>query len=81
MFVCCRSEAKMEQGNGDFIPKQCRAVMKYVHRKENSAKKIYDDMSVILGSKRPSYSTVENSVAGFRTEHLKTKNVLGDQLK
>jgi transposase len=28
------------------------------------------DMSVTLGDKRPSYSTVKNSVARFRTGHL-----------
>jgi hypothetical protein len=30
------------------------------------------DMSVTLGDKRPSYSTVKNWVAGFRTGHLST---------
>jgi hypothetical protein len=38
--------------------------------KRNSAKKIYDDMSVTLGEKRPSYSTVRSWVAGFRTGNL-----------
>jgi transposase len=42
--------------------------------KGNSAKKIYDDMSVTLGDKRPSYSTVKNWVARFRTGHLSTED-------
>jgi transposase len=31
-------------------------------------------MSVTLGDKRPSYSTVKNSVAWFRTGHLSTED-------
>jgi hypothetical protein len=50
----------MVQNNGDFIAKECRAVMKYLFLKGNSAKKkIYDDMSVTLDDKRPSYSSVK----------------------
>jgi hypothetical protein len=44
----------MAQNNGDFIAKGCRAVMKYLFLKGNSAKKIYNDMPVTLGDKRPS---------------------------
>jgi transposase len=65
---------KMAQNNGDFTAKECRAVMKYLFLKGNSAKNIYDDMSVTLGDKRPSYSTVENWVAGFRTGQLSTED-------
>jgi transposase len=34
----------------------------------------YNDMSVTLRDKRPSYSTIKNWVAGFRTGHLSTEN-------
>jgi hypothetical protein len=33
------SEARMEQNNGDFSVKECRAVMKYLFLKGNLAKK------------------------------------------
>jgi transposase len=36
--------------------------------------KIYDNMSVTLRDKRPSYSTVTNWVARFRTGHLSTED-------
>jgi transposase len=65
---------KIGQNNGDFTAKEWRAVMKYLFLKENSAKKIYDDMSVTLGDKRPAYSTVKNWVARFRTGHLSTED-------
>jgi hypothetical protein len=57
--------------------------MKYLFLKGSLAKKNYDDMSVTLGDNCPSYHTVKNWVARFRTGHLsmKMKNVLGDQLK
>jgi hypothetical protein len=64
----------MAQNNGDFTAKECRAVMKYLFLKGNSAKNIYDDMSVTLGDKRPSYSMVKNCVVGFRTGHLSTED-------
>jgi hypothetical protein len=44
----------MAQANGYFIAKEWRAVMKYLFLKGNSAKEIYDDMSVTLGDKRSS---------------------------
>jgi transposase len=72
--VFCRSEVKMVQNTGDFTAKVWRAVMKYVFLKGNSIKKNYDDMSVTLGDKRPSYSTVENWVARNRTRHLSTED-------
>jgi hypothetical protein len=50
----------MVQNNGDFTAKGWQAVMKYLFLKRNLAKKIYDDMSITLGDKRPSYSTVKN---------------------
>jgi hypothetical protein len=37
-------------------------------------KKNYDDMSVALGDKRPSYSTVKSCPAGFRTGHINTED-------
>jgi transposase len=64
----------MVQSNGDFTAKECQAVMKYVFLKGNSAKKIYDDMSTTLGDKRPSYSTVKNWVARFRSRHLNSED-------
>jgi transposase len=48
--------------------------MKYLFLKGNSAKKIYDDMLVTLDDTRPSYSTVKNWVARFRTGHLSTED-------
>jgi hypothetical protein len=40
--------------------------------------KVFDDMSVTLGDKRPSYSTAKNWIASFRTGYLSTEyeNVL-----
>jgi hypothetical protein len=35
---------------------------------------MYDDMSVTLGDKHPSYSTVKNCVARLRTGHQSTEN-------
>jgi transposase len=34
---------------------------------------MYDDMWVISGDKRPSYSTAKNWAAGFRAGHLSTE--------
>jgi transposase len=42
--------------------------------KRNSTKIIYDDMSVTLGDKCPSYSTVKNWVARFSTGQLSTED-------
>jgi hypothetical protein len=47
--------------------------MKYLFLKGNSARKIYNDMSVTLGDKSPSCCTVKNWVAGFRGGHLSTE--------
>jgi hypothetical protein len=38
----CRFEVKMEKKNGDFNAKECRAMIKNLFPKGNSAKKIYD---------------------------------------
>jgi hypothetical protein len=46
--------------------------MQYLFLKGNRAKRIYDDISVTLGDKRPSCCTVKNWVAGFRTGNLST---------
>jgi hypothetical protein len=48
--------------------------MKYLFLKGNSAKIIYDDMSVTLGDKCPSYPTVKNWVTWFRTGHFSTED-------
>jgi transposase len=47
--------------------------MKYLILNRNSAKRFYNDMLVILGDKCPSYSSVKNWVARFRTGHLSTE--------
>jgi transposase len=47
--------------------------MKYLFLKGDSAKKNVLDMSVKLSDKRPSYSTVMNWVAWFRTGYLSTE--------
>jgi hypothetical protein len=64
----------MSQNNGDFTAKEFREFIKYLSLKGNSAKKNYNDMSVTLGDKRPSYSGVKNWVARFRTRHLSTED-------
>jgi transposase len=64
----------MGQNNGDFTAKECRAVMKYIFLTGNSAKQIYDGMSVTLGDKCSSYSTVKNWVDRFRTGHLSAED-------
>jgi hypothetical protein len=48
--------------------------MKCLFLKENSAKRTYDDLSVTLRDNRPSYSTVKNWVAWFKTGHLSTED-------
>jgi hypothetical protein len=61
--------------NRDFNAKECQVVMKYLfRRRELGQKKNYDDMLVTLGDKHPSYSTVKNWVARFRTECLSTED-------
>jgi transposase len=64
----------MAQNSEDFTAKECPAVMKYLFLKENSAKQIYDGMSVTLSDKCPSYSTVKNWVARLRAGHLSTED-------
>jgi transposase len=49
-------------------------VITYIFPKRNSAKRIYNDISVKLGDKRPSYYTVRNWVARFKTGHLSTED-------
>jgi hypothetical protein len=63
----------MVQNNGYFTAIECQVVMEYLFLKANSAKIIYDDMSVTLGDKCPSYSTVKNWVVRYRTGHLSTE--------
>jgi transposase len=48
--------------------------MKYLSLKGNSGQKMYDDMSVTLDDKHPSYSTVKNWIARFRTGHLSAED-------
>jgi transposase len=64
----------MAESNRNFTAKEWRAVIKYIFLKGNLAKNIYDDMSVTLGDKRPSYSTAKNLVPRFRTGHLSTED-------
>jgi transposase len=64
---------KTAQNNGDFAAKEWRVVMKYLLLKGNSAERINVHVSVTLRDKRPSYSTVKNWVAGFRTRHFSTE--------
>jgi hypothetical protein len=64
----------MAQNNGAFTAEVCLAVVKYLFLKGNSAEKMYNGMSLTLGDKRPSYSTVRNWVTGFRTGHLSTED-------
>jgi hypothetical protein len=42
-------------------------------KRELNQKKIYNDMAVTLGDERPSFSTVKNWAARFRTGHLSTE--------
>jgi transposase len=64
----------MAQNNGDFTAKEWPVVIKYLFLKGNSAQKIYNDMSATLGDQRPSYSTIKNWVARFRTGHSNTEH-------
>jgi hypothetical protein len=59
-------EEIIEQYNGDFIAKDCRALPP----KGNSARKVYHDESLVLGNKHRSLSTVKKWVAKFITGHL-----------
>jgi hypothetical protein len=63
---------KMAQRNGRFHCKRVLSSEEISFPKRDLGKKIYDDMSVTLGDKRPSYSTVKNWVAKFtsRTGHI-----------
>jgi hypothetical protein len=58
----------------EFMTKGCRAVMKFLFLKGKSVKKIYDDMSITLCEKSPSYSTVKNWSAQFKTGHFSTED-------
>jgi transposase len=51
----------------EFSIKECRAVMKFLFLGGKITKEIYDNMSVTLGKKSPSYSTVKDWVARFKT--------------
>jgi hypothetical protein len=60
---------KVAQNNADFTAKECQAVMKkYLSRKGNSAKQIYDEMSVTVGDKCPSFTTAKNCVSRFKQD-------------
>jgi hypothetical protein len=62
----------MAQKERDFTVKDCLEAINCLFINENSAKNIYDNLSVTLGEKRSSYCTVKHWVAGFRTGHLST---------
>jgi hypothetical protein len=53
----------MAAHDAEFTAKKCRARMKFLFLKGKPVKEIYDDMSVTLGEKGPSYSTFKNWVA------------------
>jgi hypothetical protein len=60
----------MAQNNRDSTAKECQVVKKYLFLKRNWAKTVYNDMSVRLGDKRSSNTTVKNWVTRFRTGHM-----------
>jgi transposase len=66
---------KIVQNNGNLTAEECRAVMNCLFLRGNSTKEIYDDMPFTLSDKRPSYCTVKNWVARFRTGHLSIEDV------
>jgi histone-lysine N-methyltransferase SETMAR len=68
------SEVKMAAPDVEFMTKECRGVMNFLFLKVKSAKEIYDDMSVTSGEKSPSYSTVKNWVAPFKTGNFSTED-------
>jgi hypothetical protein len=70
--IFCRSELKIAQNNG-IACKRMPSCDEISLLKRELGKKIYDDMSVTLGDKRPSYFTVKTWIARFRTEHLSTE--------
>jgi len=47
----------------EFMTKECRVVMKFLFLRGKTNKEIHDDMSVTLGEKSPSYSTVKDWVS------------------
>jgi transposase len=64
----------MVQNNGDVTAKECQSVMKYLFLRETWLKGKNCDMLVTSCGKRPSFSTVKNWVARFRTQHLRTED-------
>jgi hypothetical protein len=63
----------MEAPNIKVMTKEGRAVMQFLFLKGKTAKEIYDDMSLTLVEKSPSYLTVKNWVARCKTEHFNTE--------
>ena len=74
MLLFFRSELKVEDPNTKFTIKERRAVIQPLFLKGKRAKEIY--MSLTLGEKSPSYSTVKNWVARCKNiSTLKVKTV------
>jgi hypothetical protein len=68
-----RSEMKMAAPDAEFTTKESTAVMKFLFLQGKLSKEIYGDiMSLTLGEKGPSYSTVKNWVAPFKAGHFGT---------
>jgi hypothetical protein len=59
----------MELNKVGFTANKVRALPKW-----ELSQKIYGDKSVMLGDKRPSYSTVKNWNSGFKIGHLSTED-------
>jgi transposase len=64
----------MTQNRRDFTTKEWQRIMKYLFLKGNSAKEIYDDVSVTLDDKHISYSIFKNWFGKFRAGHLSTED-------
>jgi hypothetical protein len=64
---------KLAQNRRDFTAKKCPAVVECFPKRELS-QKMYDNISVKLSGKCPSYSTVKNWIARVRTGHLNTED-------
>ena len=55
------------------MTKECTVMIKFLFLKGKRAKEIYDDISLRLGEKSSSNSTVKNWVAWCNTEHFSTE--------
>lgn len=67
-------ENKMAESNAIFTANESRGVIKFLFLQGKSAKDIHGDMLQTLGDQCPSYSTVKNWVAKFKTGHFSTND-------